>query len=261
MDVEVSASGYIKELQDIYGVEEEETCLEKSNDGTEADIESEVAQLARDFKIDLETSPDNEEPTVKDESIGDVREYSSNTQEQKPTEVDISHHQESAVSTERQDIVQAEQLQKLPHLNTRKSLDKEELTGKEEVIASRDSLGNVGEHFSTTHELAKVDVTHNQEPEACSDSKETDEVEQLQELEDWQSLRSRQRRGTSGSVSSMSTIHPDVIKSRVKKNFERRSNADALKRIRAKGEASAVTRKRRENKDLVRSDGIWGWNN
>jgi hypothetical protein len=64
-----------------------------------------------------------------------------------------------------------------------------------------------------------------------------------------------------GSVTSISTIHPDVIKKRVKKTFERRQNAEALTRIRAKGDASAVTRKRRENKDLVRADGIWGWDN
>ena len=35
----------------------------------------------------------------------------------------------------------------------------------------------------------------------------------------------------------------------------------AVQRIREKGEASATTRKKRENKDLIRSDGIWGWDN
>ena len=35
----------------------------------------------------------------------------------------------------------------------------------------------------------------------------------------------------------------------------------AVQRIRAKGEASAATRKKREDKDLIRSEGIWGWDN
>ena len=62
-------------------------------------------------------------------------------------------------------------------------------------------------------------------------------------------------------TASMSTNHPDVIKQRVKSTKIERQNMQAVQRIRAKGEASATTRKKRENKDLIRSDGIWGWDN
>nr|CAG4643136.1 EOG090X04DJ [Ilyocryptus agilis] len=77
---------------------------------------------------------------------------------------------------------------------------------------------------------------------------------------DWSDVKAARNRGTA-SVTSMSTIDPEVIKSRVKKSITRKQNAQALQRIRAKGEASAATRARRDNKELVRADGIWGWDN
>ena len=97
------------------------------------------------------------------------------------------------------------------------------------------------------------------DPAPTIDPEGTDRVPDLvDDLPDWpQCAKSR----AAGSVSSMSTIHPDVIKQRVKKNLSRRKNDEVLSRIRAKGEASAVTRKRRENKDNIRADGIWGWDN
>nr|CAG4646180.1 EOG090X04DJ [Macrothrix elegans] len=92
------------------------------------------------------------------------------------------------------------------------------------------------------------------------DEKEAEEVEKVADMmEDWSGIK-KGIRGAS-SVTSMSTIHPDVIKQRVKKNITRRENQQALQRIRAKGEANALTRKKRENKDLIRADGIWGWDN
>ena len=80
---------------------------------------------------------------------------------------------------------------------------------------------------------------------------------------DWDSMVKLGTRRTVGSyaTSTTSTIHPDVIKERVKKTIVRRDVVQSLSRIRAKGEASAATRKKRENKDLIRSDGIWGWDN
>ncbi|XP_066994504.2 serine/threonine-protein kinase RIO2 [Anabrus simplex] len=60
------------------------------------------------------------------------------------------------------------------------------------------------------------------------------------------------------SVSSATTIAPEVVKTRVRKMLDHREKA--RKRIMAKGEASAVTRTRRENRDTIKqSFGIWGW--
>nr|CAG4641612.1 EOG090X04DJ [Eurycercus lamellatus] len=88
-----------------------------------------------------------------------------------------------------------------------------------------------------------------------------DEEDQMPEMvEDWSGIKPVKNR-VAASATSMSTIHPDIVKQRVKKTISRKESAQTLQRIRAKGEASAATRKKRENKDLIRSDGIWGWDN
>jgi RIO kinase 2 len=62
------------------------------------------------------------------------------------------------------------------------------------------------------------------------------------------------------STSTAATIAPEEIRSRVKKSLERREKSALKKRIRVKGEASAVTRTRRENMDTIKQcDGIWSW--
>jgi len=62
------------------------------------------------------------------------------------------------------------------------------------------------------------------------------------------------------SCASKSTIAPEAIKERLKKSFTKTDKMIARKRIRAKGEESAVTRSRRENNDNIRqSKGLWGW--
>lgn len=61
-------------------------------------------------------------------------------------------------------------------------------------------------------------------------------------------------------ISTATTIHPDEIKSRVRKQMTTKSKKMHRKRCVAKGEASAVTRNRRENQDTIKqSNGIWGW--
>ncbi|KPI97075.1 Serine/threonine-protein kinase RIO2 [Papilio xuthus] len=62
------------------------------------------------------------------------------------------------------------------------------------------------------------------------------------------------------SYTSASTIAPDVVKQQVKKNLEDRQKKMERKKAIAKGEASAVTRQRRDNRDTIReSHGLWGW--
>jgi RIO kinase 2 len=62
------------------------------------------------------------------------------------------------------------------------------------------------------------------------------------------------------STSTAATIAPEEIRSRVKKSLERREKSSLKKRITVKGEASAITRSRRENMDTIKQcDGIWSW--
>ncbi|XP_023939389.2 serine/threonine-protein kinase RIO2 [Bicyclus anynana] len=62
------------------------------------------------------------------------------------------------------------------------------------------------------------------------------------------------------SYTSASTIAPEVVKQQVKKNLEVREKKMARKHAVAKGEASALTRQRRDNRETIReSHGLWGW--
>ncbi|XP_032514513.2 serine/threonine-protein kinase RIO2 [Danaus plexippus] len=65
---------------------------------------------------------------------------------------------------------------------------------------------------------------------------------------------------TMRSYTSASTIAPEVVKQQVKKNLEAKQKKMERKKAVAKGEASAVTRQRRDNRETIReSHGIWGW--
>ncbi|XP_075979290.1 RIO kinase 2 [Anticarsia gemmatalis] len=62
------------------------------------------------------------------------------------------------------------------------------------------------------------------------------------------------------TYTSASTIAPEVVKQQVKKNLEVRQKKMDRKKAIAKGEASAVTRQRRDNRETIReSHGLWGW--
>lgn len=75
-------------------------------------------------------------------------------------------------------------------------------------------------------------------------------------VSDVYSIRSARTNG----LSTASTIAPDVIKKRVQLALNKRERQSERKRVLAKGEASAVTRSRRDNaKTIQESNGVWGW--
>lgn len=91
---------------------------------------------------------------------------------------------------------------------------------------------------------------------------ETLESEEISETKQHSSGRIRFYSDTFSvcSTSTAATIAPEEIRSRVKKSLERRERSGQKKRITVKGEASAVTRSRRENMDAIKQcDGIWSW--
>ncbi|XP_076624271.1 RIO kinase 2 [Colletes latitarsis] len=78
-----------------------------------------------------------------------------------------------------------------------------------------------------------------------------DEYEESTEFSDSRSMHSN---------TTAATIAPELIKRKVKLTLQRRDKKDRSRRTLAKGEANAVTRVRRENRDtIVHSTGIWGW--
>merc|ERR1712083_396295 len=60
--------------------------------------------------------------------------------------------------------------------------------------------------------------------------------------------------------SSTSTIHPDIVKARVRQSLEKKQKKNQPRRTIAKGEASAKTRARRDNKQIISTstDAFWG---
>lgn len=64
---------------------------------------------------------------------------------------------------------------------------------------------------------------------------------------------------TRSVASTAASIAPEVIKSRIKKSIAKREKSEQLRRIRAKGEASATTRKRRENRDNIKTSTSAFW--
>lgn len=78
-----------------------------------------------------------------------------------------------------------------------------------------------------------------------------DECEQSSKYSDSRSLY---------STTTASTIAPELIKKRIKTALQKREKKEQSRRVLAKGEANAVTRVRRENRDTIKqSTGIWGW--
>lgn len=62
------------------------------------------------------------------------------------------------------------------------------------------------------------------------------------------------------SASTALTIAPHVIKRRMKVALDKRNRKSQPKKIVVKGEASAVTRTRRDNRATIKeSTGMWGW--
>lgn len=91
---------------------------------------------------------------------------------------------------------------------------------------------------------------------------ETSQAEEACETKQHSSGRIRSYSHTCSvrSTSTAATIAPEEIRSRVKKSLERRERASQKKRLTVKGEASAVTRSRRDNMDTIKQcDGIWSW--
>ena len=145
-------------------------------------------------------------------------------------------------------------------LKDNQEIKEEEEIGNKQEIEEAERVGDAFETIHNNFEALEI-IDPKKEYDSCLEIPVKEEEDELVEMisHDWAPMG--RSKGATGSVSSMSTIHPDVIKKQVKKNFTRQKNQEIAKRIRAKGEASAVTRKRRENSEAVRPGGIWGWDN
>jgi len=122
---------------------------------------------------------------------------------------------------------------------------KENVASEESAEKAPEELENLQEEFSTA--LAELKLDDGSEPAKRLSSR----LDSCSESVSGFSMVSR---------STVATIAPEVIRDRVKKSFQRVDKMHSKKRIQAKGEASATTRQRRENRDNIRqTQGIWGW--
>merc|ERR1711934_317233 len=110
---------------------------------------------------------------------------------------------------------------------------------------------------------AKIEIIPSAEtiPPAANDNDDLVEDEETDVVCDLTDVTSKFHRTETRSItSSTSTIHPDVVKARVKQSLEKRGKKGQARRQIAKGEASAKTRTRRDTKQVIStsSDAFWG---
>ncbi|XP_053977656.1 uncharacterized protein LOC128875794 [Hylaeus volcanicus] len=134
---------------------------------------------------------------------------------------------------------------------TNKAEDSESLENQivEEGVRNIDI--NKSSESTENSKLCNLNVKHNLESVKSQTFNSEDEYEESSKFSDSRSMYSN---------TTTATIAPEVIKQRVKVTLQRRDKKDQSKRTLVKGEANAVTRVRRENRDTIKqSTGIWGW--
>lgn len=98
---------------------------------------------------------------------------------------------------------------------------------------------------------SEIDLSNTQGQIVSSSRPLEDEIASTKDCFDTQSM---------WSALTASTIAPHMIKRRMKLALEKRDKKNQSKKIVVKGEASAVTRVRRDNRAMIKeSTGIWGW--
>lgn len=139
---------------------------------------------------------------------------------------------------------------------------------KEKFDVSRETiLNNDNEHLK---EIVTVPCSNKQNntENVCKENNEDITVENVITNEEYHDLSSNTKdeavliyddTQSIRSISTAATIAPDVIKRRTKLALDKRER-NQTKRALVKGEASAVTRVRRDNRATIKeSTGIWGW--
>lgn len=133
--------------------------------------------------------------------------------------------------------------------STNEKQEIEHLTKEAELINEESTiLGN--STIPHAEGLIDIEKSDSEEYVSLSDNDDCESVSPELTFSEIHSIR---------SMSTTTTIPPEVVRDRVKKLLEKRERATVRHRNLAKGEASAVNRQRRENKNTIKdSFGIWG---
>nr|CAG4651742.1 EOG090X04DJ [Triops cancriformis] len=226
LDIAVSASGYMKEIDSELSVEELNNPM-RSDEPKDGDNSGEEDE---DDGNEEESEPEEEEETLEQVS-----------EEEKPLAQGKDHsREEGKLLKVDENNVSIEEEVNLRSAKTEADTTTKEITTEDSFISLE--AGQPQSEPVLEDELADLEIgNHDFRP-----------------FRDIRLSIAGSRRGP-GSCASSATIDPDVIRQKVKQRISKQQREVELKRVHAKGEASAVTRKRNENKDLIKSDGIWGW--
>lgn len=130
-----------------------------------------------------------------------------------------------------------------------------EFTAKTVTLTVKDKENNIEQEINEEDNEVPTLVKHTAEED--ENSEEMDKNSQKYRLAMIEKALSDVR--SMRTYTSASTIAPEVVKQQVKKNLEIRQKKMERKKAIAKGEASAVTRHRRDNRETIReSHGLWG---
>nr|CAG4643875.1 EOG090X04DJ [Lepidurus arcticus] len=219
LDVAVSASGYMKEI-------DSEISVEELNNPARSDEQKDESE---------DSEEDSEEDSAEDSAeVGD---------EQASSKVEVEIEKQINVKISAKSNLKENSSESVPEdavTNVKpEEVDREAL--KEENLPSEPKIEETLE-ADLEDNLADLQVGNHE----------------FRPFRDVRLSVAGSRRGP-GSCASTATIDSDIIRQKVKQRINKQERETELKRVRAKGEASAVTRKRNENKDLIKADGIWGW--
>lgn len=150
------------------------------------------------------------------------------------------------ITTSSDKAIYSERLSVNPHSEKQDNMENECIKKSDENIIAQS--GDKEYSIHVTHDLLSETNCSKTQQSICDTE---NDATYINNDIDTQSIR---------SVSTVTTIAPDEIKKRTRLVLDKLAKKSQPKRVTAKGEASAVTRVRRDNRATIKeSTGIWGW--
>ncbi|CAH2087674.1 unnamed protein product [Euphydryas editha] len=221
----------------------------KKRFGYESSLYPRFSDLQRDDHLDEEVACSGYKRThhIEDELLQEMGiglqvsddEESDTEESQEP--VQVSKYSEDEISTLRCEV--------------EASIQRDEMTAIQNITKNTESL-SINDKIETEEipTLVPVEVSEEQRSNAEKEDKTSQKYRLAMIEKALSDVRSNR------SYTSASTIAPEIVKQQVKKNLEAKAKRIERKKAVAKGEASAVTRQRRDNRETIReSHGLWGW--
>lgn len=266
--------GYESELFPKFSdIERDDTLdLETAASGFSKEVKEELEEAVQQMKEDSEEDSGEDEK----ESLNDVHDSHQPSSSHKDQHTAKATQKTTSCMMER--FITDTQLQSKERENIQNQQDSSEtiledcqdtsLTTEaketERNACRRDASNSVEPVQLSDASISSLSLRDSQEKEADSEDKDTVPELILQDGSDEQPVATHTRSEDSRSIrtyysmTSCTTIAPEEIKARVKKQLTSKERARS-KKVVVKGEASAVTRQRRDNRDTMKQDlHIWG---